>query len=212
MGRLFDLDSPVISFLSRLADLVWLNILTLLCCIPVVSAGAAITALHCVTIKMVRNEEGYLTKSYLKSFKENFKQATVLWLLFVLILAVAAGDFWFISRMDESVQGVLRTVLAAVFFFYLCGAVYWFPLLSRFDNTIQNTVRNACLIGILHFPKTICILTVYIFFAVLYVLFAYRIMPLILLLGISLPVYTASYLYSGIFKKLEPEEEISQSV
>lgn len=212
MGRLFDLDSPVISFLSRLADLVWLNLLTIICCIPIVTAGAAITALHYVTVKMVRNEEGYLTRSYFKSFKENFLQATLLWLLFALILAVAAGDFYFINMMDSGVAFVLRTALAAVFFFYLCGAVYWFALLSRFENSVKNTIKNSCLLGILNFPKTVCILVIYAFFAVLYMFFSYRIMPLVLLMGISVPVYAASYLYSGIFKKLEPEEEISQSV
>ena len=220
MSRLFDLDSPIVSFLSRLADLVWLNLLTLICCIPIVTAGAAITALHYVTVKMVRNEDGYLTRSYFKSFKENFLQATGLWLLFVLILAVAVGDFYFINMMDSGVAFVLRTALAAVFFFYLCGAVYWFALLSRFENTIKNTIKNACLLGILNFPKTICILIIYAVFGVLYAFFSYRILPLVFLLGISVPVYLTSYLYSGIFKKLEPsedadkvsEEEIGQSV
>ena len=216
MNKLFDIDSPIIAFLSRLADLIWLNLLTLICCIPIVTAGAAITALHYVTIKMVRNEEGYLTKSYFKSFKENFLQATGLWVAFVLILAVAVGDFYFINMMDSGVAFVLRTGLIAVFFFYMCGAVYWFPLLSRFENTMKNTVKNACLLGILNFPKTICVLVIYGAFGALYVFFAYRILPLIFLFGIALPVYVASYLYSGIFKKLEPaeevEEEISQSV
>lgn len=207
MNKLFDIDSPVIAFLSRIADLIWLNLLTLICCIPVVTAGAAFTALHYVTVKMVRNEEGYLTRSYFKSFKENFLQATALWILLVLILAVAAADFHFISLMDSGVAFVLRIGLGAVFFFFLCSAVYWFPLLSRFENSLKNTIKNSCLVGVLCFPKTIAILLIYGLVIGLYAVFALRLMPLILLAGISLPVYIASYLYSGIFKKLEPEEE-----
>lgn len=207
MNKLFDIDSPVIAFLSRIADLIWLNLLTLICCIPVVTAGAAFTALHYVTVKMVRNEEGYLTRSYFKSFKENFLQATALWILLVLILAVAAADFYFISLMDSGVAFVLRIGLGAVFFFFLCSAVYWFPLLSRFENSLKNTIKNSCLVGVLCFPKTIAILLIYGLVIGLYAFFALRLMPLILLAGISLPVYMASYLYSGIFKKLEPEEE-----
>ncbi len=207
MNKLFDIDSPVIAFLSRIADLIWLNLLTLICCIPVVTAGAAFTALHYVTVKMVRNEEGYLTRSYFKSFKENFLQATALWILLVLILAVAAADFYFISLMDSGVAFVLRIGLGAVFFFFLCSAVYWFPLLSRFENSLKNTIKNSCLVGVLCFPKTIAILLIYGLVIGLYAFFALRLMPLILLAGISLPVYIASYLYSGIFKKLEPEEE-----
>ena len=207
MNGIFNPESPVMAFLGRVADLVWLNVLTLLCCIPVVTAGAALTALHYVTIKMVRGEEGYLTRSYFKSFKQNFFHATALWLLFALILAVAWGDFYFISMMDADVAGVLRIALMAVFFFFLSGAVYWFPLLARFENSIRNTVKNACLLGILHFPKTILILVIYVGMAVIYYLFLYRLMPLIFLAGISLPVYMTSYFFSGIFRKLEPEEE-----
>ncbi|MBO5093884.1 MAG: DUF624 domain-containing protein [Lachnospiraceae bacterium] len=213
MDRLFNPDSPVMSFLSRLADLIWLNFLTLLCSIPVVTAGAAFTALHYVSIKMVRNEEGYLTKSFFKSFKENFFQATAMWLLMLFLAVVAGADFYFISMMDSGAAFILRTGLCVVLFFFLCGAVYWFALLARFENSIKNTIKNACLIGILNFPKSICILIIYAVFLVLYGLFVIRILPLIFLLGISLPVYLASYLFSGIFKKLEPQdEEISQSV
>lgn len=213
MGRFFNPDSPVMSFLSRIADLIWLNLLTLLCSIPIVTAGAAFTALHYVSIKMVRNEEGYLTRSYFKSFKENFFQATVMWILMLFLTAAAGADFYFVSMMDSGVAFVLRTGLCVVLFFFLCSGIYWFALLARFENSIKNTIKNACFIGILNFPKSICILIIYAVFWVLYGMFALHILPLIFLLGISLPIYLASYLFSGIFKKLEPqEEEISQSV
>jgi len=207
MNRLFSLDSPVTAFLSRVADLVWLNILTLICCIPVVTAGAAITALHYVTVKMVRNEEGYLTKSYFKSFKQNFLQATGMWLLFVLIAVVAVADFYFISMMDSGVAMVLRTGLCAVIFFFFCGGVYWFALLSKFENTVINTIKNSCLVGVLNFPRTLLIMAIYGGFAFLYAVLSFRIMPLIFMVGISLPVYLAGYLYSAVFKRLEPAEE-----
>ena len=67
--KLFDLDSPVMRFLSKMADLMILNILTMICCLPLFTAGAAFTALHYVCLKMVRNEEGYIAKSYFKAFK-----------------------------------------------------------------------------------------------------------------------------------------------
>lgn len=207
MNGLFDPDSPIMAFLSRIADLIWLNLLTLICSIPVVTAGAAFTALHYVSIKMVRNEEGYLTKSYFKSFRENFLQATAMWLLLLLIMAVAGADFYFISLMESGAAFILRIALFMVLFFFLCSGIYWFALLARFENSIRNTIKNACLVGILNFPKSICILIIYGVFLTIYKLFAFQILPLIFLLGISLPVYLASYLFSGIFKKLEPEEE-----
>ena len=79
--KFFNLDSPVMQALGKMADLMWLNILTLICCIPVVTAGASLTAMHYMALKIVRNEECYITKGFFKSFKENFKQATLIWLL-----------------------------------------------------------------------------------------------------------------------------------
>ena len=71
--KFFNLDSPVMQALGKMADLMWLNILTLIFCIPVVTVGASLTAMHYMALKIVRNEECYITKGFFKSFKENFK-------------------------------------------------------------------------------------------------------------------------------------------
>ena len=92
MKKLFDIDNPVIAFLSRLADLIGLNFLFLICCLPVFTIGAAWTALYYVTVKMVRKEESYIWKDFFKSFRENFKQATLIWLINMLVLAIFAAD------------------------------------------------------------------------------------------------------------------------
>lgn len=213
MNRLFNLDNPIMVFLGKVGDLIWLNILTMLCCIPIVTVGASLTALNYVSIKMVRNEEGYLTNNFLKSFRQNFFQATALWLLMLFILAVAGADFYFLSMMEGTMVQVVKIGLYAVFLFFLCSSIYWFPLLSRFENSLKNIIKNSFLLSIMHFPKTIGILLIYGAFLAIYYFFTFRIMPLIFLMGISLPAYAAACLFSGIFKKLEPEEEeISQSV
>lgn len=72
----FNLDSPVMRFLTKVADLIILNILFLICCIPIVTIGAASTALYTVTMKSVRDEESYVIRSYFKAFKDNFKIGT----------------------------------------------------------------------------------------------------------------------------------------
>ena len=85
--KLFNLDSPLMQGLSKMADLMWLNVLTLLCCLPVVTMGASLTAMNYVALKIVRDEECYISKSFFKSFKENFKQATIIWLM-ILVAAL----------------------------------------------------------------------------------------------------------------------------
>ena len=78
--------------LSRVADLMILNFLTLVCSIPVITAGAALTALHYSCLKMVRDEDSYLIKAYFKSFRENFRQATIIWVLLLLAVGAIAAD------------------------------------------------------------------------------------------------------------------------
>lgn len=67
--KIFDLDSPLMNVLNKMADLMWLNILTLICCIPVITAGAALTSMHYVALKIVRNEESYITRSFLNPLR-----------------------------------------------------------------------------------------------------------------------------------------------
>ena len=93
MSKIFDLDSPFMRVLNRVADLMILNFLMIICCIPIITIGAACTGMHYVLLKIVRGEEGYLVRGFFKSFKQNFRQATILWLIMLLVIAVYIGDF-----------------------------------------------------------------------------------------------------------------------
>ena len=78
MNRIFNMDNKFFVFMGRVADLIILNLVCLVCCIPIITIGASLTALYYVTLKMVRNEESYIIKSFFKSFRENFKQSTII--------------------------------------------------------------------------------------------------------------------------------------
>ena len=167
MGRVFNYEGPVFTSLSRLADLFWLNLLYIICCIPVVTVGAASTALYYVTLKMAKDEEGYITRSYFKSFKDNFVQATVIWLLLLIVLVVMfmyirianggnTADI-FNSSIVSNVVIVAVGVMAVVF---LMTSIYVFPILAQFDNTVKNTIKNAFLISVRHLPYTFLMLVI----------------------------------------------------
>ena len=119
MGRFFNLDSPVMVFLSKMADLMILNLLTLLLCIPIITAGDAITALYYMTIKIVKGEEGYIVRGYFKSFKENFKQATLIWLMVLVLGIVLIGDFMILSNSNMSFEQVLTVLIMIVTVLYV---------------------------------------------------------------------------------------------
>lgn len=205
MGKLFNIDSPVMRFLGKVADLMILNLVTLVCCIPIVTIGASLTAMHYVLLKMVRDQESYIVRSFFKSFKANFKQATVIWLMILLVLAIFTVDLRIInSSMDF--PRILKVMLYALFMVTYMVLCYVFPVLSRFDNTVIKTLKNALFMAILSFPKTVLMMVVYLLpLAALYFVIAAA--PLVFLFGISLPAYVSAMLYNGTFKRFEPEEE-----
>ena len=206
MGKIFDMDSPFMRFLNRVADLLILNLLMIVCCIPIITVGASFTALHYVVLKMIRGEEGYLVKGFFKSFVRNFRQATLLWLLMLVVVAVYVGDALIFRYSGIAFPKPLVIVVVAVGVIMLLVAIYVFPLLARFDNTIKNTVKNAALFAIANLPKTLLMAVIYVLPVVIAYFSTYSYI-FIFMFGISVPAYAAAWVYSGIFKKFEPEQE-----
>ena len=161
MDRIFNMDNKFFTFMGRVADLILLNIIFLLSCIPIVTIGASITAMYYVTLKMARNEDSYIFRSFVKSFKQNFKQSTIIWLILLAVGALLFVDFTIMEQAGS--EGVFKAVYLGLYLLLLLfGMVfaYIFPLLSRFDNTVKNTFLNALKMAIAHFPYTVLILAI----------------------------------------------------
>ena len=209
MGKIFDMDSPVMRFLSRMADLMILNLLVTICCIPIFTIGAAFTAMHYVMLKLVRKEEGYIIKDFFKSFKMNFKQATVIWLIMLVFVFIFIGDYFIVNYSGIAFPRGMAVVLLAVAILLFVASTYIFPVLSHFDNTIRNTIKNGCIMSIMAAPKAILMAIL----AVAPVAISFltpQMLPLVVMFGFALPGYLCAMLYSGTFRKFEPEvEEIS---
>ncbi|MCI9438269.1 MAG: DUF624 domain-containing protein [Lachnospiraceae bacterium] len=202
--KFFDLESPLMQALNKVADLMILNILTLICCIPIITAGASITAMHYMALKMARNEECYIIKDFFKSFKLNFKQATIIWVLVFIILMVLVGDFYIMFNAEMAFAGALKIILTVIAFVALFTYMFLFPVLAKFDNTILRTFKNAFFIGILQFPKTILMMILSVAPVVLFLLFP-QITPIIFCFGMAAPAWLSAKMYSNFFKKLEDQ-------
>ncbi len=207
MDKFFNLDNPVMAFMGKIADLIILNFIVILFSLPIFTIGASWTALYYVTLKMVRKEESYMFKDFWHSFKENFKQATIIWLLVLVVAAVFVGDFLIWRMLPDMIPQALMIVLAILAFIVFCAALYIFPVLSHFDNTIKNTIKNSFIISLINVPYTIVFI---ILFAVPFILlfYLYQILPVFVMLGFSGPAYIASLSWSKIFKKIEPKAEV----
>ena len=202
--RIFNLDSPLMQMLSKMADLLLLNILALICCIPVVTVGASLTALNYMALKIVRNEECYIVRGFFKSFRQNFIQGTVIWLLLLLLFIVLGGDFYIMNNADIEFSKVIQVIITIFAMLLLFTTMYVFPVLAKFDNTIWRTIRNAFFMSIMQFPKTLLMIVLYILPPVLFVLF-YQIAPLVIFFGLSVPAWLSAKLYNKFFQKLEDQ-------
>ena len=155
MRGLFSIDSPLMRFLSKLADLMILNILFLVTSVPLVTIGASLTALNYVTFRMVMGTEGQVARDYFRSFRQNFRQATAIWVVLLLFAFVLQYDV----RLTWGVAGTMNAVVLGV---GLVGCValvmellYVFPVLAKFDNTVRGTMKNALGLALRHPGRTI---------------------------------------------------------
>lgn len=201
MDNLFKLDSKFMQGMNKFADLMYLDILTLICCIPIITIGPALTAMHYVLLKMYRNEGAPITKSFFKSFKENFKQSTVLGLIYVVIAAVLFIDFVYIRQMED-VSLFIEIVVIVAIVLYAFSYVWLFPLQCRYENPIKTTIKNSFMVGALNFPKSFMMILIS-FAPILIQSITNALTPAVIMLGLSVPAYVQTMLYSRVFDKME---------
>lgn len=209
MGALFNLDNPIWNFMSKVADLIILNLLAIVCSIPIITIGASWTAMYFVTIRMVRKEESYIIKDFFRSFKENFKQATIIWLLALIAIGIFVGDVVIYRIIPQQIPQVLMIAVLVLAYLVLGAIVFVFPLLSRFHNTVKGTVKNAFLVSLVNVPYTF-VFVILLMVPFLLSFFLIEMAPFVLLFGFSLPAYISSILWVRIFRKFEPEEMIEE--
>lgn len=160
MGQIFNVDGKIYAVFSRAADLVILNILWLVCSIPIITIGASTTAMYSVLLKMVRNEENYLVSSFFGAFKENLKQALGIWMAILLAAIVLYFDFYYSAHAAWEGARLLLIPLGIAAFLLAALQAYVFPVLAYFINDSKKAVKNSLLMGIAYLPYTIVLLFV----------------------------------------------------
>lgn len=188
--------------MTFLANLVILNILFLISCIPIVTAGPAITAMNYVVFNMSPGQDVHIAQSFFRSFRQNFRQGLIIWLLMLLVGYLLGMDIyvvWFV--IPNTIQRIAVTIVSVI---YLMTLIYVFPLLSRFNNSVFRTIRNAVVLSFNAFPKTLSMLvlivasvlgTLYSTTTLVYGMFVW------LLLGFSGIAYLNSLLLRKTFQK-----------
>lgn len=214
---MFKLDSPIMRFLGKLADLILLNVIFLVCCLPVVTIGPALTAMYYVTLKLVKNEESGIFRDFFHSFRQNFRQALLFHLGAVVIAAVLVLDvvsLIFLSDMSGTALMLFLGALVLIGIVYLCVVLYYYPLLSRFDNSTSKLIRWAMVVAVRHIPVTfitLAIVAIPILIAIFKTdIFVCVVIPLLLVIGFSGIACLQSVLFDRVFSWYIPQDESQQ--
>lgn len=203
MRGLFSYDGPVMKVMTDIMDLVILNFLTILCCIPVVTSGAALASLHYVLMQIREDRGGSRVKTYFHQFKGNVKAGIPVSLFFVLAAVVLFIDY----QIYVSTEGSQRWVLIPVFVgIILFGALFvWvFPLMARFENRFKATMKNALILAVGYAPRTFGMIAITVGVVFLFTQVT-SLFPLLAFLGVSLPAYLSMFLYFPVIDKMVKE-------
>ena len=204
MSNMFRGDNPFFEFLSKLGDLMLVSVLWFVFCIPVVTIGPSTAALYYTVNKAVRCGEGYVWKNFWHSFKTNAKQGIAIWLIMLAVGLLIAFDAFFMR--ETKAEGKVATVLTIFYYVVLVAeamlACYIFPYLARFSDTVKQTFKNAALMAVAYFPRTLLCLVIFVASALLI-----RIIPILLFVVPGVAMYLLNRVLEKVFYQQMSEEQ-----
>ncbi len=202
---IFNYDGKIYKFLVKFWNMVWISVLWIVCSIPIVTMGAASTAAYYSMVKSVRSNEDRATRDFFKSFKQNFKQATIMTVIYLIVGVLFAFATYFYYNRSGSFNLGMRWFFYILILVYLCTVTYAFSWLSRFEMTTFHALTYPIAITLMHLRYSIGLI---VFWAALIIaaywsyntfLFA----PL-LLLAPGLKCLLDTFLIEHLLKKYEP--------
>ncbi len=212
MNDILNPESPVMDFLRRLSDLIILNVIFILSCIPVVTIGAAVTSLYTVTLRIANLEDPHIWQSFWRAFRQNFMQSLWIWLTCLVVFALLLVDFLFLQTQTSALASYMQMALWMVAILFLSVLHYVFPIEAHFICTVRQVWKNALLMSVAHLPYTVLFLVLdglIVFAALQSVQLLGAVFMILLICGFSCIALTKSFLFRRIFKIYDPEQEDS---
>lgn len=201
--------------LARIVRYIWnlfvLNLCFILCCLPVITIGAAISAMYAVFLNDFR-ESGVLRK-FIGAFAENFKQATVIWLIFMALAAVLAANWYYLLTYSLGGNGLLLAVAAVVSVLYLSVVSFAFALQAKYENSPLQTMKNALILSIGKFFSGVLMSFVNLFPVIMFVVdldVFVNVVAIWIPLGFALQIQINALIVRRVFRKLQPQNQKDQ--
>ncbi|MBR3772031.1 MAG: DUF624 domain-containing protein [Clostridium sp.] len=202
MNGFFNMDNPVMRFLGKTFDVMVLCLLWAIFSIPIITIGASTTALYYTTVKVIRRDRGYILKEFWKSFRMNFLQATICWLIVVGGTALFCMNLKFACGIEGDMGTLLMLIYGFLGILVLgCGA-YIFPVLSRFTMKTIQLLKTCVFLFFKYIPRSILLLLI-----VAVTVFLLYIMPGVIFILPASAALVFSFVMEPILKIYTPHEE-----
>ena len=200
MANLFDIDNRFFRYVAKLTDLVLLNILWVIFSIPIITMGAATSAVYYVTLKMVKDEEGYIIRSFWKGFKQNLKQGIIIEVILLISGIILLGDIRYFLVSKNIFSYLFISIFVIGLIIYTFTLIFVFPIIAKFNNTVSETLRNAVVIS-LNNPLVSISMTVLLIVMLYGFYVSVPIMVIFPLIAVSGYAYIGSILFRDIFER-----------
>lgn len=208
MDKFFNSDNGVMRALSKIFDMGLLTLIYLVFCIPVVTAGAATTSLYYVSAKVLRHNRSYVWREFWSSFKTNFLQSTIVWVITAVITVLLIFNMQIVgANADSAKSGYLVGAYLAMLFVLLCINCYVYPIISRFGTGLSQILRLSLYCAFRHFLHTIMMVAILAAMVALIYLGMITNIILIFIFAPGLAGFAYTFPMEHILKKYMPKEE-----
>lgn len=196
-------DSPAMELISTITDMVILNLLCIICCIPIVTIGAAYTAKYYVAMKIVRHESTTVIKPFFRTFKENFKQSTIIWLILLAVISLFSIDwYWIYCKGFSAVPNVYLIAIGVLSALAVFVFMTVFPFIARFEVKTKEALKAGVIFSFVNFIPLAAIALLYAG-TIIACIWYFDWFPLVFLFGTTTSMYFLCLLLVKKFKTLE---------
>lgn len=202
MSRFFSTNNPVFGALEQIIDIAWVSILWIVFSIPLFTVGASTTALYYTVTKVVRNHRSYIWREFFSSFRSNFKQSTIIWLLYALVMSILWIDIHVMGMFDSTIAATMKYTFAIAMVMMTAVLFYALAYTARFVQKVKRIIINSALMAVRHLPQTILIMLI----AALAVLSVY-LMGIAFIFAPAVAAVLDSILLEKIFVRYMSEED-----
>ena len=156
--KIFAYDGPLITTLNKLIDYVMLGLLWVLYSVPLITIGASTSAMLFTAENRIYKGKGKMLPMFWKRFRADFKQASLLWLIQVLMIAFLGLNLF--ATYALQLPKMLLVLHVVVGILVLSWMQLWFAYLSRFHDNIRTLLSNTFYIALKHLPYALVLLLV----------------------------------------------------